>query len=148
MKYCYQCGAPIEDGANFCQNCGTAQKQPQYNQYNQYNQYPQNPQPAKPAAEDKKSFLIALLGFFIPLVGIILYFVWRDETPLKAKSALKGAIISIILAVLLTVLLLALSAFVVSKGVVSSDGTITIPPELFDEDIIPGEALRIFNPIF
>ena len=144
MKYCYRCGALIEDNANFCQNCGTAQKQPQYNQYNQYQQ---NPQPVKPATEDKKSFLIALLGFFIPLVGIILYFIWRDETPLKAKSALKGAIISIVIVIILVIASIALSIFVVSTGVVSSNGTITIPPELFDEDIIPGEALRIFNPI-
>ena len=36
------------------------------------------------------------LGFFIPIVGLILYLVWKDQTPLKAKSAGKGALIGAI----------------------------------------------------
>lgn len=146
MKYCYRCGAPIDDNANFCQNCGTSQKQQQYDQYNQYNQYPQNPQPAKPAVEDKKSFPIALLGFFIPIAGIILYFVWKDETPLKAKSALKGAIVAIVIAVLLAVLFFALSIFLVSSGYIT-ENSVNTPPEYFDIDDFPSEMLRIFNPV-
>ena len=35
----------------------------------------------------------AVLGFFIPIVGLILYLVSKDKTPLKAKSAGKGALI-------------------------------------------------------
>lgn len=38
-----------------------------------------------------------VLGFCIPLVGLILYFVWKDSKPLSAKVALKGAVISIAL---------------------------------------------------
>ena len=147
MKYCYRCGAPVEDNANFCQNCGTAQNQPQYSQYNQYGQYQQNTQPVQPPVEDKKSFLIALLSFFIPLVGIILYFVWKDSTPLKAKSALKGALIAIVIAVILFIASIALSVFLVSTGYIS-DNSVNIPSEYFDIDDFPGEMLRIFNPIF
>ena len=42
-----------------------------------------------------------LFGFFIPVAGLILYFVWKNSKPLKAKSALSGTLMSAI--VLLTV---------------------------------------------
>ena len=42
---------------------------------------------------DAPSMGWAVLGFFIPLVRLILYLVNKDATPLKAKSAGKGALI-------------------------------------------------------
>ena len=51
----------------------------------------------------------AVLGFFIPIVGLILYLVWKDETPLRAKSAGKGALIGVITGVVLSVVLTVIS---------------------------------------
>ncbi|MEX2478454.1 MAG: hypothetical protein WD357_08460 [Gracilimonas sp.] len=34
----------------------------------------------------------AIVSFFIPLVGIILYFVWRDEKPIAANKVIKFSI--------------------------------------------------------
>lgn len=45
-----------------------------------------------------------LLGFCVPLVGIILYFVWKDERPYTAKACLNGALISIGISVFLNVI--------------------------------------------
>jgi hypothetical protein len=60
---------------------------------------------------DAPSGGFAVLCFFIPLVGLILYLVWKDEYPLKAKSCGKGALIGAIaifgLSCLLTVLMVA-----------------------------------------
>jgi hypothetical protein len=77
-------------------------------------QYYQNPPPyyGPPPQyrdpNDAPSFGFALLGFFIPVVGLILFLVWKDQSPLKAKSAGKGALASVIvwigLIVLMTVL--------------------------------------------
>ncbi|MDR0488375.1 MAG: DUF4870 domain-containing protein [Propionibacteriaceae bacterium] len=39
---------------------------------------------------------MAVLGFFFPVVGLVLYLVWKDQTPLKAKSAGKGALAGVI----------------------------------------------------
>ena len=47
----------------------------------------------------------AVLGFFIPVVGLILYLVWHDTLPLRAKSAGKGALIGTIVAVVVPILL-------------------------------------------
>lgn len=46
-------------------------------------------QPTAPV--DSKSIWWGVLGFLIPLVGIILYFVWRKTKPETAKIALYGA---------------------------------------------------------
>jgi hypothetical protein len=45
---------------------------------------------------DKKSIGFGILSFFIPLVGLILFIVWRKEMPKKAKSAGIGAIVGIV----------------------------------------------------
>ena len=80
MKYCQKCGNELMDEAVVCPGCGCAQ--------------------AKTASEnDSSSFGWALLGFCIPIVGFILWLVWKDNTPLKAKSAGKGALISVILSI-------------------------------------------------
>ena len=81
MKYCQKCGNELMDEAVICPGCGCAQGKT-----------------AAPA-EDSSSFGWACLGFCIPLVGLILYLVWKDSTPLKAKSAGKGALISVIASV-------------------------------------------------
>ena len=50
---------------------------------------------------DSSSFGGALLGFCVPVVGHVLYLVWRENTPLKAKSADKGALVGVILSVII-----------------------------------------------
>lgn len=113
MKFCTKCGSQIADDSKFCSNCG-AQQSPDYNQQSYYNQYNQNT--AKPQVNDYKSFGFALLGFFVPVVGLILYLVWKDETPLKAKSAGKGALVAAILWIILVALMIFLFIFVISHG--------------------------------
>lgn len=49
--------------------------------------------------EDPGSFWYGVLGFFIPLVGLILFCVWNKEKPKSAKQAGIGALISVILAI-------------------------------------------------
>ena len=63
----------------------------------------------QPAA-DGKSIGFAILSFFIPLIGIILFFVWKAQTPLKAKSCLKGAIIGVIVYVVFVIISTIISA--------------------------------------
>ena len=57
--------------------------------------------PAQQAAADSDTGSAgwAVLGFFFPLVGLILYLVWKDSKPLSAKQAGKGALIGVIVSV-------------------------------------------------
>lgn len=60
----------------------------------------------QPTAQDNGSFGWAVLGFFIPIAGLILYLVWKTEKPLSARRAGIGALVSVIVGAVLTVLLI------------------------------------------
>lgn len=82
-------------------------QQPQYAQY-QYGQQPYvNPQPA-----DTGSFGWAVLGFFFPIVGLILFLIWKSEKPVSAKQAGMGALASVISTVVLWILLIVFAAMI------------------------------------
>lgn len=49
--------------------------------------------------EDSGSLLWGLLGCCIPIVGLILFLVWKDTKPKTAKVAGIGALISVVVAV-------------------------------------------------
>lgn len=99
MKYCNRCGAQItDDSSRFCPNCGNDTMAPV--------------NVAAPREEDKPNAGFAVLGFFLPLIGLILYLVWKSETPLKAKSCLNGAIAGFITGIVLVVLISIIAAII------------------------------------
>ena len=120
MKYCTKCGTQLADDAKFCSSCGTAQSAAYSSQY-RYNDQPIS-NTSKPAVNDGKSFGLALLGFFVPLVGLILYLIWKDDTPLRAKSAGKGALAGAILGVIFIIAFIVLFFVAVSMGAFSETG--------------------------
>ena len=92
--FCPNCGTRLNNGQAFCSNCGTKiNQQPQYNQQQYNNQ----------SIEQKGNFGWAVLGYFIPLVGLILYCVWKNERPGDARMAGKGALTSVIVSVVLSI---------------------------------------------
>lgn len=54
--------------------------------------------------KDDGGFGWSLLGCCIPVVGLILWLVWRDEKPNTAGAVIKGAIVGAILLVVCYVL--------------------------------------------
>lgn len=59
---------------------------------------------------DNGGFLWGLLGCCIPIVGLILFLVWKDQKPKTAKAAGIGALVSVILAVVFWILYVVLIA--------------------------------------
>jgi len=53
--------------------------------------------------KDRGGFLWGLLGCCIPVVGLVLFLIWRDEKPKTAKAAGIGALVSVILTILIYV---------------------------------------------
>ena len=105
MKYCANCGKAMEDNVAFCPECGAAQQAAQQAAPQQpvYQQAPQ--QQAAPAAPvDGGSFGWAVLGFCFPLVGLILYLVWKSNKPMSAKKAGIGALVGFVLNLIVTFL--------------------------------------------
>lgn len=57
-----------------------------------------------PQTANSGSFGWAVLGFFIPLAGLILFLVWKDQRPGDSKMAGMGALVSVIAGVALWLL--------------------------------------------
>ncbi|MBR2674923.1 MAG: zinc-ribbon domain-containing protein [Mogibacterium sp.] len=106
MKFCIDCGKAIEDAVVACPHCGASQveaAQPVAEPVVEPDPVIVEVQPtgyqgsANP--EDTGSVLWAVLGALIPIVGLVLYLVWKDSKPLSAKRAGMGAIIGFCLGV-------------------------------------------------
>ena len=76
MCYCPQCGNSVSPNARACPECGEP-----LNGRNDSNE---------------NTCLPGCVGFCIPVVGVILYFVWKDSSPKAASAALKWSIISVV----------------------------------------------------
>ena len=104
--FCPQCGKRFPTGESYCDQCGTMLK---------HISQPESftTAPVSTNTQDAPSGGFAVLSFFFPIVGLILYLVWHDTLPLRAKSAGKGALAGVITSVGLSILaaLLQLAAF-------------------------------------
>ena len=58
-----------------------------------------------------------ILGFFIPIVGFILWLIWKDEHPARAKSAGIGCLVSICSGVVGVILYVVLVFVILGIGV-------------------------------
>ena len=78
-----------------------AYQQPAYMQQPPYQQSQPTYTPGySQQSNDSGSFGWAVLGFFIPLVGLILWLVWKDSKPKSAKMSGIGALVGVGVSVL------------------------------------------------
>ena len=69
--YCKNCGKEIDEKAFVCPHCGVKQ---------------QGNSPDEPIGG------LGVVCFLIPLVGLILYIIWKDTNPIKSSGAGKAAL--------------------------------------------------------
>ncbi len=67
--YCKNCGALVDDNSLYCNKCGTRLDNMQ----------------RLPVSEDRSSFGFALLGFFVPLAGLIFFLIYESKN-LKGQN--------------------------------------------------------------
>ena len=91
--YCKNCGRIVDDTSSYCNNCGARIDN----------------KPNADASEDSLSLGFAIFGFFIPIVGLILFLIYEEKKPKRAKSAVKGALIGFITEIVLAIILVILS---------------------------------------
>ena len=122
--YCKNCGRIVDDNSSYCSNCGT-----RLDSISTANE-----------SEDSSSFGFAILGFFIPIVGLILFLIYEGKKPKRAKSAGKGALIGFITKIVLIIILVILYSvsFVWLYGNMSDDTELDMPTisDTFREDTI------------
>ncbi len=104
---CPECKKEVSDRAGACPSCGYPISQnisqTQYSNdqsTNAYN-YQSNHERNYNKEDLEPSTGYAILGFFIPIVGLILYLVWKSEKPGPSKSAGTGALIGFIIGFIL-----------------------------------------------
>ena len=88
--YCKNCGRPVDENSLYCNNCGCKLDSNQS------------------VPKDSSNFGYAVLGFFIPLIGLLLFLMYESKNPKRAKSAAKGALIGVITNTVLSILLVIL----------------------------------------
>ena len=66
---------------------------------------------------DKGGLLWGLLGCCIPIVGLILFLVWKDTKPKTAKAAGIGALVCVVVYVVFYVLMMVLGVGLAASGV-------------------------------
>lgn len=86
LAFCKNCGNQIEDNAATCPNCGASQN-------------------TTPQVTDNGGFLWGLLGCCIPIVGLVLFLVWKDTKPKTSKATGIGALVGVILMILYYILI-------------------------------------------
>ena len=85
--FCRNCGKELKENSKICTECGT-----------------QTCDNLQKKSQDIGGFGWSVLGFFFPIVGLILYLVWKDEKPVTAKAAGVGALIGFILGIVFSLI--------------------------------------------
>ena len=103
MKICTACRSQLPDTYTACPKCGSTslafdqstmnQGQPVMPGQPMVGMQQPMPGPYVQPVQEKGSFGWAVLGFFIPIVGWILYFCWKNTKPGNAKMAGIGGIV-------------------------------------------------------
>ena len=68
------------------------------------------------ANNDKGGFLWGFLGCCVPIAGLILFLVWKDQKPKTAKAAGIGALVCVIVGVVYYILMIVLGIGIASMG--------------------------------
>lgn len=106
--YCKYCGRIIDDDSKYCVNCG--------NNMNNDN--------SGTVSVDAPSKGFAVLGFFVPIIGLILYLIYERKQPQRAKSAGKGALIGFITEIVVYIIIVILCIIFASSMIKSTMGNI------------------------
>lgn len=91
VMFCKNCGKEIDDNAFVCLGCGAKVQDD-----------------TQPVKESNNAVGWGILGFFFPLVGLILCIVWNSSKPDASRASGRGALIGFILPIVFWLILLAL----------------------------------------
>ncbi len=93
---CNKCGKKVETGIKYCDNCG--------NKIEEVKKTSKKVEVKEETNNESGSFGWIVLGFFFPLVGLILFLVWMNTKKKSSKAAGLGALIGFCTSLLLTII--------------------------------------------
>lgn len=91
--YCRKCGGEINPNSHICMQCGERD----------WEHYPQQDR-WEPYVNDTPSMGANIASCCFPIVGLVLYLVWKDEKPERAKNVCYWTIGGLVFSVLVFLL--------------------------------------------
>lgn len=89
--YCKKCGILNDDNLNFCVNCGNKLKETAVNHATGINR-----------------IWFGILGFVVPILGLIFYVAYKDDNPKISRTSFKGAVLGLAAPTIIAVIVLLL----------------------------------------
>lgn len=90
--YCPRCGKSIDGEAQYCPYCGAC-----VGNIVGGNKYATTP-------DDRGGIIWFLVGFFTFWIAIILWVIWHNNYPLRARSIMKGFLTQIVFSIIMVLL--------------------------------------------
>ena len=111
--FCVKCGNYVDEKSKFCTQFG--ERVINFNEErNNVNVNPissNNYGTTSAVKNDKPSVILTILSFFIPILGLVLFIVYRDKSPKKAKFVGISALIGFILGIIASIALIIFFSF-------------------------------------
>lgn len=104
MAYCPNCGKEVNENQDVCLNCGRSLNFAQKKLVVQ---------------EEGSTIGYAVLGFVMPVVGLVLFLIWLETKPKASRSAGIGALVGVISSVVLSIVMFILFMILMSLGYMS-----------------------------
>lgn len=130
---CKWCGKEVDQNSKFCPNCGreilgdnvnninqnvsSIKTEENVNTFGNLSQESQNfNQESINSVEEKANVWLAILSYFVPIAGLIIFIVKKDKEPKTAKASGICALVSFIINTILIVAIFFFMSFVTSKS--------------------------------
>lgn len=131
---CNKCNSQVQEGSQFCPNCGNDMTSPTVENTvvndvnNQGNINPEQnlgnvPSGQVQNTQDKVNVWLVILSWFIPLAGLIIFFVQKKTSPKTAKASGICALISALLSIVVVILSFSFIFGALNYAIDSTDDT-------------------------
>lgn len=124
--FCKWCGKEVDSNSKFCPNCGkeilNSQSASSLNQ--EVN--------SSDEKNKKANIWLAILSFFIPLAGLIIFIIKKDKEPKTAKASGICAIVGLLLNIIISIICLSL---IISVGRKSQEKVVDDAKDIFNDVI-------------
>lgn len=107
---CKWCNKENPNNNQFCMYCGQKLTEEVNNNYNNQNNFQTQ------TFEKKANVWLAILSWFIPLAGLIIFIVKREKDPKTAKASGICALISFLLSIVMLIITFLITAYVINNS--------------------------------
>lgn len=87
--YCGECGKKLDKNSNFCPYCGASTASQNIDGIN--------------SNEESVNVLLVIASFFVPVLGLVLFAVYKDTKKKTSKACGIAALVSFILNIVITI---------------------------------------------